>query len=229
MSDILQDLRHNNPALGLEDVQAPGFGVYGRLLDTYDAGEMIARARAILPQAQQVVYEPSVAALEESSSLNMRIMQQIYGGMPIQIGWCYGRNTRMGALEYHKGTEVLICLTDIVLLVGHLGDIRFGAEIRYDAAKVRAYYAPAGSVIEFFPWCLHFAPIQARTEEQFATLVYLPKGTNEPLPFPAEPVGESRLLFAVNKWLIAHPGATDLVKAGAYAGIVGADIVVRPA
>jgi hypothetical protein len=34
-------------------------------------------------------------------------------------------------------------------------------------------------------------------------------------------VGEAALLFARNKWLIAHPDLADMVKEGAFAGIKG--------
>jgi len=59
-------------------------------------------------------------------------------------------------------------------------------------------------------------------------LVYLPKYTNEALTFSAPKVGENKLLFAINKWLIVHPGAAGLIKDGAYAGMIGDDIFVNP-
>jgi hypothetical protein len=231
MNDLLRELEQANPHLDLQSIHDDDFSFYGRLLTTYDAGEMLARASANLPaMPDMVVYEPSVAALEAPSALNTRIAQQVFGGLPIQVGWCYGQNVRMGALEYHKSNEVLVCLTDVVLLVGVIDDIitpDMGQEICYDA-EVQAFLAPVGAIIEFHPWCLHFAPIQARANDGFATLVYLPKGTNEPLPFAPEQNGESRLLFGVNKWLIAHADATELVEQGAFVGIVGPDIIVQP-
>ena len=92
----------------------------------------------------------------------------------------------------------------------------------------RAGTAPAGAVLEFHAWNLHFAPIHARQGQGFATLVYLPRGTNEPLPFGVEKRGEGRLLFAVNKWLLAHPQAAGLLAQGAYAGLTGSDLTVTP-
>jgi hypothetical protein len=233
MHDLLRKLERANPALALLSVDDGGFGIYGRVLTAYNAGEMIERATAILPNMPDaVVYEPAVTALEAPCSFNTRIAQQVFGGMPVQVGWCYGHNLRMGALEYHKSNEVLVCLTDVVLLVGHIDDIVMAdaspQEIVYNADDVEVFLAPAGAVIEFHPWCLHFAPIHARTDEGFATLVYLPKGTNEPLPFAPEQTGEGQLLFAVNKWLIAHADATELVEQGAYVGIFGSDITVEP-
>ncbi|NMC34247.1 MAG: DUF4867 family protein [Veillonellaceae bacterium] len=228
MSDILSQLRAANPALNLLSVAAVEFGRYGRLLARYDAGEMIARAQAIVPETDGVAYEPSVPALEQPSALNEQLAREVYGGMPIQVGWCYGANLQMAGLEYHKGTEIDVCLTDQILLVGHVGDICYGQEISYDTRKVAAFFAPAGSVLELPAWNLHFAPAHVRTGGRFATLVYLPRGTNEDLPFQVPPIGENKLLFAVNKWLLVHPGATALVQQGAYPGLKGDDIFVKP-
>ncbi|MEA3406532.1 MAG: DUF4867 family protein [Chloroflexota bacterium] len=228
MLEILNALQAANPALDIRSVSDPRFARYGRLLDGYDPNDVIARARGVLPQADHVVYEPSVPTLEEPADFNTAIEHGVFGGMPVQVGWCYGQNLRMGALEYHKGSEVNVCVTDALLLVGHVQDISFGEKITYNAGKVEAFYAPAGSVVEFPPWNLHFAPIHIRDGEQFATLVYLPLRTNEPLPYQVERVGEGRLLFAINKWLIAHPDAQALIEQGAYPGITGDDIEVTP-
>lgn len=229
MPEILDELQAANPTRDIRSVSDPSFSRYGRLLEGYEPDDVISRARGILSQSEGVVYEPSVPTLEEPADFNIRIEQRIFGGMPMQVGWCYGQNLRMGALEYHKGSEVNVCLTDVLLLVGHVQDISFDQEISYDADKVEAFYAPKGSVVELSPWNLHFAPIHVREGEQFATLVYLPLRTNEPLPYEVEKVGESRLLFAINKWLIAHPDAKELVEQGAYPGIDGEDIEVTPA
>ena len=228
MSGTLVKLRAANPELTLLSVADPEFGKYGRVLDL-DASEVIQRAAKILPESTGIVYEPSVRSLEQPARINRAIAREVFGGMPVQVGWCYGRNLRMDALEYHKGIEVLVCITDVVLLVGDLRDVRFGEEIAYAAEDVAAFYAPAGTVVEFHAWCLHFAPIHCTEGGRFATLVYLPKGTNEPLTYSVERAGESRLLLAVNKWLIAHPDAEALVKSGAYVGMSGENIVIKPA
>jgi len=234
MTELYHQLRAANPNLNILPVGDPAFRRYGRLLTAYDATEMIVRATEILPQVSGVAYEPSVAALEAPSVLNQAIAQEVFGGMPTQVGWCYGQNLALNALEYHRGSEVNVCITDVVLLVGHVQDICWGDDenlgrITYDTAKVAAFYAPAGAVVELSPWNLHYAPIHCKAGGSFATLVYLPKGTNEPLPFAAPAVGESRLLFAVNKWLLAHPDAASLQEANAYAGLVGENLTVTPA
>ena len=228
MSDTLTRLERANPELGLLSVEAPEFRRYGRVLGEYDPAEIMARALELLPESDEVVYEASVGALEKPSAFSRAIARSVFGGMPVQVGWCYGQNSRMDAVEYHKGIEVLVCLTDVVLLVGDLRDVAFGDDISYDSRNVAAFCAPKGSVLEFHAWNLHFAPIHAHRGGHFATLVYLPKGTNEPLTYSVERVGEGRLLVAVNKWLIAHPDAVPLAEDGAYVGITGENIVVNP-
>jgi hypothetical protein len=223
----LRMLQSVNPTLNIRSVDAPEFGPYGRVLN-YDAAAMIARTKLIIGQTEAIVYEPSVPALEAPEALNTAVTNEVFGGMPVQVGWCYGVNLQMAGLEYHKGTEVIVCVTDTVLLLGLEQDIVYGAEITYDTRKVAAFYAPAGAVVEFFPWNLHFAPVHVGKGESFATLVYLPKFTNQPLTYAVPQVGENKLLFAMNKWLIVHPGAAGLVKDGAYAGMVGDDVFVNP-
>ncbi len=228
MNDVLSKLQAANPRIGIMAIDDPEFDCYGHLITRLDPTEMIARAKAILPEIDGVAYETSVAALEEPCGFNTAIFREVYGGMPMQVGWCYGKNLGMGGLEYHRGSEVNVCVTDTVFLVGHVQDVEFGDEIVYDTDNVAAFYAPEGSVVEFSPWNLHLAPIHVQKGGSFCTLVYLPKGTNEPLPFEVEPVGENRLLTAVNKWLIAHPDSEGMVSHGAYPGMVGDDIVITP-
>jgi hypothetical protein len=221
-------LQSANPNLNILSVDAPIFGQYGRLLTQVDPSEVIANAKALVPDTDKVVYEASVPALEKPFAFNEQIAREVYGGMPVQVGWCYGKNLQMAALEYHKGSEVVVCLTDTVLLLGLIQDVVFGEQITYKTSGVAAFYAPEGAVVELPAWSLHYAPIHTTKGGSFATLVYLPKGTNEPLPYTVEKAGESRLLFAVNKWLIAHPDSADAAN-GAYPGLVGEDIFINPA
>jgi len=217
-----------NPKLNILSVDTPIFKRYGRLLAQVDPSEVIANAKAILPDTEGVVYEASVPALEKPTAFTEQITREVYGGMPVQVGWCYGKNLQMAALEYHKGSEVVVCLTDTILLVGVIQDVAYGEQITYKTSRVAAFYAPEGAVVELPAWNLHYAPIHTTKGSSFATLVYLPRGTNEPLPYSVDKVGENRLLFAVNKWLIAHPDAPEVAK-GAYPGLVGADIFINPA
>jgi len=229
VSNRLEQLRSANPGIAIHHVAGSEWQRYGRLLDTCDPSEIIARANAIIPNSEGVVYEPAVEGLEVPCAFNDQLQRTGFGGMPIQAGWCYGKNTRMDAREYHKGVMVVVCLTDVVMLVGSLCDVTFGDDIVYDASSAEAFWAPAGAVVESSAWCLHYAPIHTTANGAFATLIYLPRGTNTDLQHEPERSGEGRLLLAVNKWLIAHPEAEDLVKDGGYPGIVGPNVRIAPA
>ena len=81
---------------------------------------------------------------------------------------------------------------------------------------------PAGTAVELYATTLHYAPCNAKAGG-FRCVVVLPKGTNEALPFAPEAKGESRLLTAVNKWLIAHE---DAEIEGAVNGLKGENITI---
>ena len=215
------DLIHKyNPDLDILPVSHPAFARFGRLLNgPIEAACAYARAH-VLP-GSGVVYEPAIAGLEADEALMAWLTDAVYGGMPAQLGWCYGHNNRLDGLEYHKGNEVLIAVTDVVLLVGHFDDLQWEPAPAYDSSLVRAFYAPQGSVVEFYAGCLHFAPIQVSAKTGFCTLIALPRGTNTSLETVPAKTGEAALLFARNKWLIVHPEAHELVNSGAYVGIKG--------
>ncbi len=135
--------------------------------------------------------------------------------MPVQVGICYGFNSKLNGLEYHVGSEIVVAITDTVLLVAHLNDMD-GKTINSD--KVVGVFVPAGSAFKMYETTLHFAPCKVN-DEGFKTLIILPKGTNLPL----ENKTDDELLFAANKWLIVHPENQN----GAYVGIEGENIEVK--
>ncbi|NLV73406.1 MAG: DUF4867 family protein [Chloroflexi bacterium] len=228
MQDKIRQLQAVNPQLQIRPITDPVYLRYGQVLADYDTREIVARAQALVPPTDAVVYEPAVPALEVYAEINERIEKEVFGGMPVQVGWCYGRNLRMAGLEYHKGSEVNVALTDMILLLGSELDIVRGETISYPTRLAEAFFVPAGMAFEMAPWCLHYAPLQTTRDGSFATLVYLPRGTNYPLPYTVKPQGENRLLYAVNKWLLIHPDQTEEVAKGAYPGLDGDDIVLVP-
>ena len=78
-----------------------------------------------------VVYRPSIKEFEE---LDVKRFLEInmYGGMPIQVGYCNGHNCTLNALEYHKSSEINVGPTDCILVLGRMQDIVDGV---YDTAK----------------------------------------------------------------------------------------------
>ena len=57
-------------------------------------------------------------------------------------------------------------------------------------------------------------------------MVVLPRDTNTELKFKPDPAGESRLLTATNKWLLAHADAPE-AKNGAVVALKGENPVIK--
>ena len=142
--------------------------------------------------------------------------------MPLQIGYCNGRNSKLNAYEYHKGSEIDVAVTPLVLLLAPRQAIREG---KLDTAETKAFYLPAGVAVELYATTLHYSPCKV-SDEGFKCLVVLPKGTNLPME-AAPPVrdGEDRWLRVANKWLLAHPESPAAAK-GAYVGLTGENLEI---
>ena len=140
--------------------------------------------------------------------------------MPIQLGYCSGVNHHLGCLEYHRGSELNIMATPAVLLLAPLEKVVDGT---IDTSEVEAFLVPAGTCVQLFETALHYAPVNAPGEMFFRAIVVLPRGTNTARPVRADKNTEDRLLWARNKWLIAHADS-DEAREGAFVGLTGEDI-----
>ncbi len=195
------------------------FAKYGKVVDWIDT-KALSKALEGTPAPDDVVYVPSEPTLEATDAFGA-LSTQFYGGMPIQIGYCNGKNHTLNAVEYHRDSELNYALTDIILLIGAQQDVD-PATLTYDTAKMEAFLAPAGTLVEMYATTLHYAPISAG-DNFFKVAVVLPKGTNEALAFSPVQAGEPKLLTATNKWLIAHPESGI---EGAHAGLMGENIAI---
>jgi hypothetical protein len=142
-----------------------------------------------------------------------------FGDMPVQIGYCWGRNDTLNALEWHKSPEINIALEDMVLLLGDMRDMDGDS---YDTAKLKAFLVKKGEAVEFYQTTLHFCPC-AQNNNVFKSVVILPRGTNTPL----ENASEDKRLIAKNKWLICHPDCKRHVDLGRVATIKGENITIK--
>ena len=197
------------------------FAVYGRVLDV-DVNEFEDVMKDVPVVSEGTMYEPSVGAFE-ALPLAKTLEQESFGFLPIEFGHCSGYNNKLNALEYHRSSEIDIAATDLILLVGRQQDIDVSS-YTYDTARVEAFFVPAGTAVELYATTLHFAPCSVDGKE-FRCGVVLPKGTNEPLPEKGGGHGENALLFAINKWLIAHE-ESGLQKDKAWIGLVGENIQI---
>lgn len=221
--DTLNKLREKNPHLNILPVRDPAFGRYGQIHHGLDTERLVKNVLDYVKMPDRVVaYEASIPELEDEKTVT-ELQNKVYGEMPIEIGLCYGWNTKLNGLEYHKGNELTVAVTDLVLLLGDYRDIRFGEQITYDTSLVEAFYVEAGTVFELYESCLHYAAVHVHDEKGFIAVIVLPRGTNEPLKHPVEKKAENRLLWAVNKWLMVHPEAAN----GEYVGLVGDNITVN--
>ena len=195
------------------------FRPYGKVLEGYDTKELLEAVAKIDMPESGVSYLPGIDSLEACSIID-ELSDHAYGGMPIQIGMCWGHNTKLNCLEYHRDSELNIGLGDFILLLAQQGDIVDG---KLDTATVKAFKAPAGVVVEVYATALHYAPCQADKAEGFKVVVVLPKGTNTERPAYEARNEEEKWLTARNKWLLAHAEA-DEAKNGAHVGLYGTNI-----
>lgn len=200
-------------------IQDPEFAPYGKVLEGYDTEPLVAALEQATPLPQGVEYVPSQPELE-ALPIAKTLASNAYGGMPIQMGWCNGHNTKLNCLEYHRDSEMNCGTCDFILLVAREDEIANG---KLDSAKVKAFLVPAGTLVEVYATTLHYAPCSAKAGAGFRVLVVLPKGTNSPKPEIIPLNQEDKMLWACNKWLLAHPDTSEASQ-GAYIGLSGENI-----
>ncbi len=208
-----------NADMKIYSVTDKEFAPYGKVLDGYDTAELLKALDESTPLPDGVEYVMSESALE-CTAIFGKLQNNAYGGMPIQLGWCNGHNTKLNCLEYHRDSELNIGLYDFILLVAKADDIVDG---RLDTSRVMAFKAAAGQVVEVYATTLHYAPCSAKKGAGFKVVIALPKGTNGALPNLAPVNDEDKWLRACNKWLLAHKDAAE-ASDGAYIGLDGVNI-----
>ena len=194
------------------------FKPYGKILQNYDTQPLISAMRTIPMPESGTAYEPSIDALEACGIFD-EMRDRAYGGMPIQIGMCWGYNTKLNCLEYHRDSEINVGEQDFILLLAKEDEIEDG---QLDTAKVKAFRVPAGTAVEVYGTTLHYAPCQT-AKTGFRVAVVLPKGTNTEKPAFEPQSEEDTWMTARNKWLLAHPDSGE-AKSGAHIGLTGKNI-----
>ena len=179
----------------------------------------ILKALESTPLPEGVGYVPTDPDLQELPAAT-EVSENLFGGMPAQLGWCNGHNTKLNCLEYHRDSEFNLGTEDFILLLAHQDEIADGV---LDTAKVKAFRAPAGTLVECYATTLHYAPCHCDASKGFRVLVALPWLTNTDKPDIQELSPEDKLLWARNKWLLAHPESSEAAQ-GAYVGLVGENI-----
>ena len=201
-------------------VYDPEFKHYGQIVEGME--DTVAEILSVLkdaPLPEGVGYVPEWEALQELPAM-VEVSEHLYGGMPVQLGWCNGHNTKLNCLEYHRDSEFNLGTENFILLLARQDEITDGV---LDTSKVKAFWVPAGVMVECYATTLHYAPCHADASKGFRVLVALPQGTNTEKPVFEPKSWEDRLLRARNKWLLAHPDSSEAAD-GAYIGLVGENI-----
>ena len=214
---MLERLNQVNDVI-IRSVEDPEFASYGRIVTGYDFSPLLTylEEKTEIPEAGNI-YVASELGLE-AFPVMQALQNSFYGEMPIQIGYCNGRNTTYNGFEFHKGSEINVAATDFMLVLGHTWEIQNNT-YRVEDAKV--FFVKKGTAIEMYQTTLHLSPCRV-TDEGFRDVVVLPRGTDTPLEHKGEAAeAEAGLLLQKNKWVIAHPDREPLIKQGALPGLLG--------
>ena len=215
---MLEALQKANPHIQIHSVHEAVFASYGRFIEE-DPTEICAAAETLpFPEegSRYVAAEDSLEATEFAK----RLREEYCGQLDEQVGICYGHSNRLNALEWHTCNEFNVAVRPLVLLLAKRGDM--DEKGRLDAAKVKAFYLAQGEMIEVYSDTLHFCPCEVTTDG-FSSIVGLQRDTNLPLQDRKQ-----ELLWARNKWLIAHEDNAPLVVRGAVPGIYGENWTIYP-
>ena len=198
----------------------PEFKPYGQIVKGLDdAVQEILAGLAETPLPDGVDYVPTEPKLQNLPAAEV-ISNHCFGGMPVQMGWCNGHNTKLNCLEYHRDSEFNLGTEDFILLLAKQDEIVDGV---LDTAKVKAFKAPAGVLLECYATTLHYAPCHADASKGFRVLVALPWLTNTDRPVMENKTAEDEIMTARNKWLLAHPDSSE-AKSGAKVCLSGENI-----
>ena len=198
----------------------PEFKAYGQVVTGLDESvSEILGALADTPLPEGVCYVPADPNLQHLPAA-VEISEHCFGGMPVQLGWCNGHNTKLNCLEYHRDSEFNLGTEDFILLLARQEEIENGL---LDTAKAKVFRVPAGVLVEVFATSLHYAPCHCDPEKGFRVLVALPWLTNTERPVMVNKTEEDAIMTARNKWLLAHP-ESDEAKNGAKVGLTGENI-----
>ena len=215
---MLEKLRKLNPEIEFFDVNSDELNSYGRIIEGLDITEIVSEAKKIANPESGSAYKPGVDAFEKLAIAD-EIKIRFFGEMDTQIGYFWGRNNFFNETEWHTSSEINIAVTDLVIIIGHLWDVK---DNKIDSSAFKAFYVPAGTVLECYSTTLHYGPCESEADG-FGWVVALPKGTNTPL----EGEYEDKLLWAKNKWMIAHVDNDELKEKGAVCGVTGINFEIK--
>ena len=199
-----------------------GFVTYGRAVTDFDFSDLLETLDGVTEcPKNKTIYVSRCDALQELP-ISAQLRDNIYGGMPIQVGFCNGHNRKLNCLEYHRGSELIIAADDVVLLLASCEAIDKESGT-LDTRFVEMFLLPAGQAVLLYETTLHYAPCTADAQDCFRTVIVLPEGTNTEKPKINLITPEDERLWGRNTWLLAHQDTLEALF-GAYVGLIGDNI-----
>ncbi|MBK5200276.1 MAG: DUF4867 family protein [Spirochaetaceae bacterium] len=216
---------NNFKIYGVEDSE---FIPYGRIIDFPSKSLLIEKLSTFKISSTGCTYEASRAELEIAKAIDE--ISPYFGCMDIQIGYCSGANSELGAMEWHDCNEVNVAIKDCILFLGSIND--FDKNNHFDTSKAKAFYFKQGQAVVVNARTLHYAPAKV-SDEGFSIIVALEKGTNLDLSANDKLAIEktydefTHFLANKNKYLITHKELKDLVDNGIKPYVVGENLKVK--
>ena len=200
------------------------FERFGKVLPNVDGAKVSELLQKLPCPSDSVTYVPSEPVLE-TPELMADMQDRVYGGLPIQIGYCSGHSRTLNALEYHRNSEVNITGTDTLFMLAPMSAIKDGIA---DTQAVETFFAPKGTAVLFYETTLHYAPSHISEADGFRVAVVLPRGTNTEKPAHIDAKGDAEpgYLTANNKWLLAHKDSPEGRGQISTGKLVGANITL---
>lgn len=215
---MLEQLKLKNSEIVIHSVEDMEFKPFGRIITNIDPAEIMKVAKTRSNPESGSAY---LASVEEFQQLDIakQIQDECFGTLPTQVGYCWGHSNFLNATEWHTSSEVNVAVTPLVLILGHVWDIE---DCKIDSSKFKAFYLPAGTVVEVYATSLHFCPCEVESTG-FGCVVALPSGTNTDLEIKPS----DKKLFRKNKWIICHENNQALIDRGVEVGISGINYEIK--
>lgn len=214
---MIESLKKLNPEIDFYSVSAPEFSEYGRVLDI-NTDEIVAVGMNVELTETGAKYDASLEAFEKLD-IAKELQNKYFGQLETQVGYCRGHANFLNAWEWHTSSEINIAVTDLVLILGKLSDIKNGM---IDSKTAKAFLLKKGEAVEVYATSLHFCPCEV-SADGFGCVVALPKGTNTPLEIESE----DKHFTHKNKWLIAHVDNKTMIDNGRVPGITGKNFEIK--
>lgn len=212
---MLEKLNKLNPDHKIYSLKSKDLDEFGKLLKG-DFSEMDKIATDSM-DFDGPGYIRDINAFKDCESYNN--LESIFGKIKIQAGICFGNNTSLNGMEYHKSSEIIIAVSNMILMLGNHKDI---INNKWNSKLTKSFFLPKGSAVELYAGTLHLAPSRV-DDKPFCSIIVLPQGTNTPLD---REDSDDKLLFMENKWLICHP-QSPAVSRGGFVGIEGDNITIE--